>query len=182
MLIRIAYRNIWRNTRRTAFCFAAVGIAVLFITIYSSLIGGMKKSIRGTVQVFDLGCVRAVSAQYEEENEYMPVQYPVADGKNWRELAASIKKIGGVRAVFPRINTMATLQESTVKHAVLWGINAADETVANAFNFTDRVRSPHCRRQLPSLPDATHREPVLFVVVGFVHAVVIRGHTAAVGV
>jgi len=80
----------------------------------------------------------AVSSQYEAENEYMPVQYPVADGKNWQELAASIKEIPGVHAVFPRISTPATLQESTVKHAVLWGIDIKGETADHNFNLTNK--------------------------------------------
>ena len=138
MLIKIAFRNIWRNKRRTAFCFTAVGIAVFFIVVYSSMIDGMTKSINDTVQVYELGHIRAVSAQYEAENEYMPVQYPVADGKNWKELASSILGIPGVSAVFPRITTMATLQESAVKHALLWGIDIESETAFNHLNLTKR--------------------------------------------
>jgi putative ABC transport system permease protein len=138
MLIKIAYRNIWRNMRRTLFCFAAVGIAVFFIVVYSSMINGMIKSINDSVQVYELGHVRAVSAQYEAENEYMPVQYPVADGASWKELAVSIKKIPGVREVFPRIASLATLQESTIKHATLWGIDIEHEMTANHFNMTER--------------------------------------------
>jgi putative ABC transport system permease protein len=137
-LIKIAYRNIWRNMRRTAFCFTAVGIAVFFIAIYSSLIGGMVKSIHETVQVFELGHVKVVSAQYEAEFEYMPVQYPVADGRNWNDLAADIQRIPGVSAVFPRISTLATLQESTIKHAILWGLNIEDEVKVNHFNLANR--------------------------------------------
>jgi putative ABC transport system permease protein len=138
MLIKIAYRNIWRNKRRTFFCIAAVGIAVFFIVLYSSMIDGMTRNINEVVQIYDFGHVKVVSSQYEAENEYMPVQYPIADGKNWKELASSIKKIPGVRAVFPRISSLATLQESTTKHAVLWGLSIKDEMEANHFNLTDR--------------------------------------------
>jgi putative ABC transport system permease protein len=137
-LIKIAYRNIWRNKRRTAFCFTAVGIAVFFIAVYTSMINGMILSINEVVQVFELGHVKVVSTQYEAENEYMPVQYPVADGKNCKALATDIQKMPGVTAVFPRISTMATLQESTIKHAILWGINIEDEMKANHFNLTAR--------------------------------------------
>jgi putative ABC transport system permease protein len=137
-LIKIAYRNIWRNKRRTIFCITAVGIAVLFVVIYSSMIEGMVRSIHDVVQVFELGHVKVVSAQYEAENEYMPVQYPAGDGKSWKELAASVQEIPGVRAVFPRITSLATLQESTVKHAILWGLNIKDEMAANSFNLTER--------------------------------------------
>jgi len=137
-LIKIAYRNIWRNKRRTFFCIAAVGIAVFFIVLYSSMIEGMLRNIVEVVQIYDLGHVKVVSSQYEAENEYMPVQYPVSDGRSWKELTASIKKIPGVRAVFPRISSLATLQESTTKHAVLWGLCIEDEMAANHFNLTDR--------------------------------------------
>jgi putative ABC transport system permease protein len=143
-LIKIAYRNIWRNKRRTFFCIAAVGIAVFFIVLYSSMIEGMTKNIIEVVQIYDLGHVKVVSSQYDAENEYMPVQYPVSAsasqpyGKSWKELVASIKKIPGVRAVFPRISSLATLQESTTKHAVLWGLCIEDEMAANHFNLTDR--------------------------------------------
>jgi len=138
VLIKIAYRNIWRNMRRTLFCFSAVGIAVLFIVVYSSMIEGMIKSINDTVQVYESGHITAVSKQYEAESEYMPVQFPVADGKSWKTLAQDIKKIPGVRAVFPRIAAMATLQDSTIKHAVLWGLDIAEEMSANNFNLTYR--------------------------------------------
>ena len=137
-LIKIAFRNIWRNKRRTLFCFTAVGIAVFFIVIYSSMIEGMIKSINDTVQIYELGHVKVVSSQYEAESEYMPVQYPVADGKSWEELAADIHKIPGVRSVLPRITTMATLQESTIKHATLWGLDLEKETAINHFNMTNR--------------------------------------------
>jgi len=137
-LIKIAYRNIWRNKRRTFFCVTAVGIAVFFIVLYSSMIEGMIRNMHEVVQIYDLGHVKVVSSQYDAENEYMPVQYPVADGKSWKELAASIKKIHGVRAVFPRISSLATLQESTTKHAVLWGLCIEDEMAANNFNLTNR--------------------------------------------
>jgi len=143
-LIKIAYRNIWRNKRRTIFCIAAVGIAVFFIVLYSAMIDGMTNNINDVVKVYELGHVKVVSSQYDAENEYMPVQYPVSSsasqplGKSWKELAASIKKIPGVRAVFPRISSLATLQESTIKHAVLWGLDIKGEMAANHFNLTDR--------------------------------------------
>ena len=138
MLIKIAYRNIWRNKRRTFFCFTAVGIAVLFIVIYTSMIEGMVNSINETVQTYELGHVNVVSKQFDDENEYMPVQYPVADGKSWKELTAELKQIPGVRAVFPRITTMATLQDSTIKHAILWGLDIKNEMAVNNFNMTYR--------------------------------------------
>ena len=138
-LVKIAFRNIFRNMRRTMFCVISVGIAVFFIVFYSSAIEGMLNSMHEVVQVFELGHVRAVSAQYEAESEYSPVQYPVAEGKSLTAVIEQIKLIPGVKAVFPRIIAYATLQESVVKHAKLWGINMNDEIKVNNFNLTDRT-------------------------------------------
>ena len=144
MLAKIAFRNVRRNKRRTAFCLTAVGIAVFFIAVFSSFRDGQLKSVYEIMQSFELGHVRVVSAQFEEENEYLPVQYPVASGpenpggKNWKDLAASIEEIPGVAKVFPRITAIATLQESVIKHAVLRGINIEEEKKFHYFNLVDR--------------------------------------------
>lgn len=137
-LIKIAYRNIWRNMRRTVFSFTAIGITTFIFVVAIGLNDGLIKTTNDTMQVYEEGHVKVVSAQYEAEKEYMPVQYPVADGKNWKELAASISEISGVRRVLPRIVTMATLQENTIKHAVLWGLDIPKEMEANHFNLADR--------------------------------------------
>ena len=138
VLIQIAFRNIWRNKRRTAFCFSSVGITVFIFIVSLSMEDGITKSVNDTVQIYETGHVRVVSSQYEAESEYMPVQYLVADGKNWRELAASIQGIPGVRAVFPRITTSALLQESVIKNALLSGIDIEVETALNHFNLAKR--------------------------------------------
>jgi putative ABC transport system permease protein len=99
---------------------------------------GQMDCIYDTVKVYETGHIKVVSSQYEMENEFMPVQYHVAEGKNWRELAASIKEISGVISVFPRISSFATLQEDIIKHAVLWGIDIQNEIEANHFNLANR--------------------------------------------
>jgi putative ABC transport system permease protein len=125
--------------RRTMFCVAAVAIAVFFIIFFSSLIDGMLQSMHDVVQTFELGHVRAVSARYEAESEYSPVQYPVAEGASLASVMERIKAIPGVRAAFPRISAYATLQESVVKHAGLWGVTMGEETAVHNFNFTDKT-------------------------------------------
>jgi putative ABC transport system permease protein len=137
-LVKIAYRNIWRNMRRTIFCMSAVGVAVFFIIFYQSMIDGMMQSMSDVVQVFDVGHIKVVSAQYEAESEYMPVQYPVAEDRDLADVVGSIKAVAGVTAVFPRISAYATLQENIVKHATLWGISIADEVKVHNFNLTER--------------------------------------------
>jgi putative ABC transport system permease protein len=139
-LVTIARRNVLRNMRRTSLCIVAVAIAVFFTILMQSMIGGMIKGIEDVVQVFDTGHVSIVSAAFEADKEYLPVQYPAAGGRSVAELRAEIQSIPGVKAALPRITAYATLQDSTVKHAFLWGIRIAEEMTLNSFNTTSRSK------------------------------------------
>jgi putative ABC transport system permease protein len=142
-LLTIAYRNILRNKRRTLFCVSAAAIAVFFTVFMQAWITGMTDNVEEVVRVFDTGHVSVVSSRYEAEKEYYPVQFPVAGGNNpgglpVAELEDLALGVDGVTAVLPRITAYATLQDSTVKHALLWGIRVRDELALNNFNLTRR--------------------------------------------
>jgi putative ABC transport system permease protein len=137
-LVTIAFRNIWRNGRRTALCITAVAIAVFFNIFMQAWITGMFDSIEEVVRTFETGHINVVTREYEEDKEYSPVQFPVAGGRSSRELETELMEIPGVTAVLPRISAYASLFDSTVKHAVLWGIDVEAELKINNFNLTKR--------------------------------------------
>jgi putative ABC transport system permease protein len=137
-MVTIARRNVLRNIRRTVLCIVAVAIAVFFTILMQSMMEGMIKSIEELVQVFDTGHISIVSAAFDADREYLPVQYPVAGGRSAAELTSRIRALPGIRAALPRITAYATLQDSVVKHALLWGINIEEETGLNFFNITNR--------------------------------------------
>jgi putative ABC transport system permease protein len=137
-LLMIAYRNIWRNGRRTALCAFAVAIAVFFNIYMQSWIDGMVGSAEEVVRTYETGHVNVVSAGFEADKEYLPVQFPVAQGRDADELIAEIEALPGARAALPRITAYATLFDSSVKYALLWGVRAARELEINTWNLTDR--------------------------------------------
>jgi putative ABC transport system permease protein len=137
-LVRIAFRNTLRNRRRTLFCVGAAAIAVCVTVFMQAWIAGMTDNIEEVVRVFETGHVSVVSPEYEAEREYYPVWFPVEDGLPAAELERRVLDIEGVRAALPRIMAYATLQDSTVKHALLWGIRVREELALNNFNLTRR--------------------------------------------
>ncbi|MDR1429971.1 MAG: FtsX-like permease family protein [Spirochaetaceae bacterium] len=142
VLITIAYRNIWRNMRRTIFCIAAAAVAVFFMVFMQAWMAGMMNNIEEVVQVFETGQVSVVSSRFESEKEYYPVQFPLEDDTGApvpaSRLESLILGIDGVRAVLPRVMAYATLQDSTVKHALLWGIRTEEELALHNFNLISR--------------------------------------------
>lgn len=138
-LLTISWRNIWRNRRRTILCVVAVGAAVFFNVFMQSWVDGMFDGIEEIVTTFDTGHVNAVSNQFDADREYLPVQFPLADGRNGAELAGEAEALPGVIAALPRITAYASLFDSLVKHAFLWGIDIEAETAIHDFNLTDRT-------------------------------------------
>jgi putative ABC transport system permease protein len=137
-LVTIARRNILRNKRRTALCITATAIAVFFMIFMQSWIDGMVDNIDDVVRTFNTGDVNIVSADYDAQNEFFPAQFPVSDGKSFERIKVDIESVPGVKAVFPRITAFATLHDSTVKHALLWGIDIERETAFQHFNKNKR--------------------------------------------
>ena len=54
-LLTIAYRNIWRNGRRTTLCVVAVAIAVFFNVFMESWMDGMMTGIEEVVRTYETG-------------------------------------------------------------------------------------------------------------------------------
>jgi len=63
---------------------------------------------------------------------------PTETGAATTELIRDIKTIPGVAEVFPRITSYATISDSVIKHALLWGINIEEETAFHPFNLTKK--------------------------------------------
>lgn len=137
-LVIIAWRNIWRNRRRTILCAVAVAAAVFFNIFMQSWIAGKVRSIEDVVRTYETGHVHVVTTEFDDEREYNPVQYPIADGQAVTLLRQRLEVIPGVRAVLPRITASASLFDSTVKHAYLWGIDIERELDMHVFNLTRR--------------------------------------------
>jgi putative ABC transport system permease protein len=136
MIITIAIRNIMRNFRRTMLCIIAVAIAVFFTIIMQAMMSGMVDSMGKVVRTFDTGDVSIVSTGFDEQSDYYPMQYPVADGSNFDELKKALMTIPGVKKIFPRIMAYAVLNDNVIKNALLWGIDIESETAFHHFNLS----------------------------------------------
>ncbi|MCK4796919.1 MAG: ABC transporter permease, partial [Spirochaetes bacterium] len=119
-LIKIAYRNIFRNMRRSILCITAISLAVFLIIFMMSYIEGMLDSAKKIAQTFDSGHIKIMTKEFEEKEDFFPLQYPIDDVDKYID---EIKTIDGVKVASPRILSFTTLTSSKVKHGVLAGVN-----------------------------------------------------------
>ncbi|MBN2545471.1 MAG: ABC transporter permease [Spirochaetes bacterium] len=122
-LIKIAYRNIFRNTRRSILSMAAVGLAVLLIVFFMAFVEGMMDSMKLIATTFESGHIKITTKDYEKEENFMPVWYPVENPDYYID---EIKKIKGVKRVTPRILSYGTFTNSKVKHGIIAGVKIDD--------------------------------------------------------
>ena len=100
-LLKLAWRNIWRNSRRTFITMASIVMAVLLSSVMSSMQQGQyDQMIDNSVGSFT-GHIQIQAPKYFDE--------PMLDNslKIDDELLATISEIRNVDAVIPRINSYA---------------------------------------------------------------------------
>jgi putative ABC transport system permease protein len=78
-LLRMALRNIWRNTRRSILAMTSVGLAVLLCVFLQGFIGGYVASVVKNYTKNETGHIRITSTQFLERGEFLPVDTLVPD-------------------------------------------------------------------------------------------------------
>ena len=94
--IKIGFRNIFRNKRRSVICISAVVISVFFIVLIQSLIGGMKNLVKTTILTYEFGQLNVNTRKYQEKKDYSPMFFPIEfSGKNENLL----RKLNSIRGI-----------------------------------------------------------------------------------
>ena len=96
----LAFRNIFRNGRRSVLSIIAVAVAAMAITFLFALFEGISADIRHNAWNYDTGEVRIRNASYDQYEYLNPVQYVVPDYQN---LIALLQDHPHIAAVSPRI-------------------------------------------------------------------------------
>ncbi len=86
-LIKLAFRNLNRNRRRSLLAVTSVTIAILCVTFFRGFAGGMLKSIVKNSTKNETGHIRITTKEFKEKSRFYPVT------ENITEPAAIIEKI-----------------------------------------------------------------------------------------
>lgn len=123
MQIKLAWRNIWRNKRRTIITIVSIVFAVILSSIMRSLqLGSYERMIDNSVR-FYTGYIQVHKSGYWDEqvldNAFAPPE----------ELRSQIESLEGVEAVVPRLESFALASYGTrTRGAMVIGIDPAKES------------------------------------------------------
>jgi ABC-type lipoprotein release transport system permease subunit len=115
-LLRMAWRNVWRNWRRTVIAGIAIALGLTFILVFDGFLGGMNEALYGNTVKLQGGHVQVHAPGFRERANRMPL-LPLVDPGAAVEAALAQPQ---VIAVAQRIETggMVSSREGTLSVAI----------------------------------------------------------------
>jgi len=105
----IAFRNIFRNFRRSILSASAIGVAAMSIVLLYSLLGGMTEDLVYNQQTYATGAVRIRNEAYTKNERLNPLHLTVSDPAG---IISILDKTPGVEIISPRISFPARIYRS----------------------------------------------------------------------
>ncbi len=105
-IIKLAFKNIFRNKRRTFLTITAVFFATFLVVMFKSFIGGLWGNTINNVIMLETGHVKVAHKKYFEKEKTNPLEYYIEDAG---DLIDQLEKLPEVDFATPRIKTSAML-------------------------------------------------------------------------
>ena len=99
-LTSIAFRNIFRNRRRSALSIVAIAVSAIAITFFFALLEGIREDVRNNAWNYESGEVRLRHTEFDQYEYLNPVQYVVPE---YRGVVERLRQLPSVGRVSPRI-------------------------------------------------------------------------------
>ena len=134
-LIKLAWRNIWRNWRRTILTSLAVAFGMISIIFTYSYIKGMSESIYQNLIDTELGHVKIASREFLRLERIMPREHLVY---NAQSIETGISSLPGISAMTERIKFRLILSSEAENEPCL-GIGINTEQEKNFFDLRQHL-------------------------------------------
>ena len=110
-LLRMSWRNVWRNWRRTTIAVIAISLGLVLLLVFDGMMGGAEQAMYGNVVKLQGGNVQIHGPGYREKANRMPLM-PVANADAVVQAALAQPQVVGASR---RINTggMVSSHEGT---------------------------------------------------------------------
>ena len=132
----LAFRNVFRNRRRTVMTLLMVGGGVAGLLMVGGFFAFMFRGLRESTIRNGLGHIQIFNAEHFRRDEVHVLDTGIS---NWRQVASSVRSADHVRGVAPRIEFYGMLSNG-VKSSVFMG-SAVDPDAEHAMGFSPRLAS-----------------------------------------
>lgn len=113
MLLKMAFRNIRRNKRRSLLAIISVGLALMLVVVLQGLVDGLVENMIKNSTKNDTGHIRIMSEEYFKNLQYMPVQHLVYNPEEVIDFIKSDRKIADrIELITERMRFPVLLQYS----------------------------------------------------------------------
>jgi len=133
--IKLAWRNIWRNWRRTILTSLAVAFGMISIIFTYSYIEGVSESIYRTLIETELGHVKIVSREFLRLERVMPREQLVY---NVQSIEGGISSLPGISTMTERIKFRLILSSEDENEPAL-GVGINPEKEKNLFDLRQHL-------------------------------------------
>jgi len=138
-LIKIAFRNLYRQKRRTLLTIAIISVGVIAVLLFSALSGAFKNMMVGQITDSMLGHMQIHRKGYVSSLDNLPLDKTI-DAKQMKKMGEILDRIPRVEAYSKRIlmgGMLSNYMETTnIKVA---GINPKDESIVTPL-LTSRIK------------------------------------------
>ncbi len=104
--LRLAWRNLFRNRRRTWITATTVAVAVLLVQLMSALLMGVEQQSYDNLISYQTGHAKVYAQDYFANRDELPLDYEL---KDLDALLARVEAIRGIEAATPRLTFQAHL-------------------------------------------------------------------------
>lgn len=130
----LAFRNVFRNRRRTVMTLMMVGSGVAGLLLVGGFFAFMMRGLRESTIRNGLGHIQIFTAEHFSRDEVHVLDTGISD---WRQVASSVRSAEHVRGVAPRIEFYGMLSNG-VKSSVFMG-SAVEPQVERDMGFSPRL-------------------------------------------
>lgn len=130
----LAFRNVFRNRRRTVMTLLMVGGGVAGLLLVGGFFAFMFRGLRESTIRTGLGHIQIFNAEHFRRDEVHVLDTGIS---NWQEVAASAQSVQHVRGIAPRIEFYGMLSNG-VKSSVFMG-SAVDPDTERRMGFDPRI-------------------------------------------
>jgi len=115
-LLHIAWRNVFRHTRRTIITAAAISVGLSAMVFMNTMMNGVDKMASRNIIDYETGHLEIFATGYYREEGTFPLDTIIEDPAS---VAGEIENIPGVRAIAPRVKFQASISNGIDELPVL---------------------------------------------------------------